>query len=775
MGASDETWRGLPAMTLASLVLAVTLALLGVRPPAPLAADAAPERFSAGRALETMKGIFAPEGEAAPHPIGSSENAAARGRIVAALRALGLEPEVQERVVCNGSVCGWVANVIAVIPGAEEDPAAPAVMIAAHYDSVPAGPGIGDDGSGVGIVLESARALLAGPPPQSPVVLLIDDGEEVGLLGALAFVRHHPLAERVAVVVNTEARGARGPSRMFETKGESAWMLAAYLGEAGGLEPKPSSLSAAIYERMPNDTDLTIFGEAGMSGLNFAFIGGLEHYHRPSDDFEHLSVGSLQQQGDNVLAATRGLAAVDLGAAPPEGDAIYHPAFGVVPRMPGFLGLPLAALLMLGVVAATIFALRRERVRRRGLGLALVLPLAALVLAAGVDQLLGMLMQALSGSEIGIVLHPWPRWLAFVLGALAAGAGLVALVGERCTADQLRVASAAWASLLALLVAALLPGGVMVFGLLAAAAALPLLPVTWPRLATPGGRAALDLATALLVAWLVFDLALALAEAFGFTLAVALGAVLCLALLPTLGIFASCVARWPRLRAWTPAGALGLATLTAVIAGFMPVFSEDHALPLSLIAVYGEEGGEEGEAQLFAEVYGYMPPADELDAMALAHEPSPRRAWTWGSLLAGPRFAAEAPAGLRLEAVEVEATGTGRRVRGHLRSGRGCLWGQLAVPESAGLSAVKIADDWAEPRKLPGGLVGVNLRGMPAAGAELILEFEGAAPVELHTADSCLALPSGQETVARVRGARAAWIAPIQTGDREIVLESQPL
>ena len=63
----------------------------------------------------------------------------------------------------------------------------PALVLTAHYDSVEASPGFGDDGIGVAVWLEVAH-LLKQQPPTQPVVFLLTDGEETGLLGAQAFV-----------------------------------------------------------------------------------------------------------------------------------------------------------------------------------------------------------------------------------------------------------------------------------------------------------------------------------------------------------------------------------------------------------------------------------------------------------------------------------------------------------------------------------------------------------------------------------------------------------
>src|SRR5438105_2344263 len=79
------------------------------------------------------------------------------------------------------------------------------------------GPGADDDGVGVATLLETVRALKAGARLRNDVIFLFTDGEEVGMLGARAFVGEHPWAKEVGVALNFEARGNTGPALMFET------------------------------------------------------------------------------------------------------------------------------------------------------------------------------------------------------------------------------------------------------------------------------------------------------------------------------------------------------------------------------------------------------------------------------------------------------------------------------------------------------------------------------------------------------------------------------
>ena len=105
---------------------------------------------------------------------------------------------------------GTPENVVARLEGTNDG--GKAFLLMAHYDSVSTAPGASDDGAGVASMLETLRALKAGPPLKNDVIFLFTDGEERGLLGARAFVDSHPWAEDVGVVLNLEARGNTGPA-----------------------------------------------------------------------------------------------------------------------------------------------------------------------------------------------------------------------------------------------------------------------------------------------------------------------------------------------------------------------------------------------------------------------------------------------------------------------------------------------------------------------------------------------------------------------------------
>src|SRR5262249_53710162 len=90
------------------------------------------------------------------------------------------------------------SNVVADSPWGDQDKT---VVVSAHNDSVPAGPGINDDGSGTSMDLELARELgKAGKTPANHVRFLWVGAEELGLLGSQYYVDHLSAAERKQII-----------------------------------------------------------------------------------------------------------------------------------------------------------------------------------------------------------------------------------------------------------------------------------------------------------------------------------------------------------------------------------------------------------------------------------------------------------------------------------------------------------------------------------------------------------------------------------------------
>ncbi len=151
---------GVRRVVLSAVILAAIFALarIGLQPPSPRPSNVPPTEFSAIRAGNTLHRILASD---VPHPVGSPANGEIRGRIFDELTTLGYQPQIQTAFACSEfGECATVNNVVARLEGTEPGSA---VLLSAHYDSTPAGPGDSDDGTGVAAVLEIARALKSFP------------------------------------------------------------------------------------------------------------------------------------------------------------------------------------------------------------------------------------------------------------------------------------------------------------------------------------------------------------------------------------------------------------------------------------------------------------------------------------------------------------------------------------------------------------------------------------------------------------------------------------
>ena len=245
--------------------------------------------FSEEHAYATLSKSWA---EQKPHSAGSSENAVVRDRIVAELTAAGYQPEIQAATACGPAErnpgCTAIENIIAVHKGTG---GGKAVLATGHYDSVPAGPGVSDDGAGAVTVIELAR-YFSDKQTKNDIIFLITDGEETGLRGAIAFAQHHPLMAHVGVVVNVEARGASGPSMMFETGVGNAKLMALFASTVA--RPSANSVTYEVYRLLPNDTDFSVYRKLGLTGFNFAYSNSASLYHSGRDNLAYISRQSLQ-------------------------------------------------------------------------------------------------------------------------------------------------------------------------------------------------------------------------------------------------------------------------------------------------------------------------------------------------------------------------------------------------------------------------------------------------------------------------------------------------
>jgi aminopeptidase Y len=177
-------------------------------------------------------------------------------------------------------------NVLAERPGSD----GPVVMAGAHLDSVPEGPGVNDDGSGVAALLAVAQRR------EAPGVRFgFWTAEEIGLVGSRRYVRSLAGAERrrIAAYVNLDMVASPNAEALVYGVPRVARVLRDAVG-ATGRTPRETDLGGA--------SDHASFAGAGIpvgglfTGASEAGPDGRPHdacYHRRCDTLGHANLAVL--------------------------------------------------------------------------------------------------------------------------------------------------------------------------------------------------------------------------------------------------------------------------------------------------------------------------------------------------------------------------------------------------------------------------------------------------------------------------------------------------
>ena len=426
----------------------VFLSVYQLQPPGTVPASAPLTEFSADRAMQHLQ-VIAQQ----PHPIGSPEQRKVRAYIVQELDRLGLEPEVQKELVEQRSQFITVYNIVARLKGTDNTKA---IMLVAHYDTVPTSPGASDDGAAVVAILETARALKASSSLRNDVIFLFTDGEEGWMLGARAFVDKHPWAKDVGLVLNFEARGTSGPSLMFETSDNNGWLISEFAKAAP--YPVANSLMYDVYKLLPNNTDFTIFKGAGFAGFNFAYINDLNHYHSPNDNLEAIDERSLQHHGIYSLSLIRHFGDLDLQHTR-SNDVIY---FNIIRPIfiyyPVSWSIPLAVLVSLLFIGTVALGFRKRQLTASGIILGFLIFLLSLVIAPMAVTLIWQTALTITRSNPAAYTNGL-YMIALASFTIAITSVIYVRLGTRISSQNLTVGGLLWWLILAILIGRYLPGG----------------------------------------------------------------------------------------------------------------------------------------------------------------------------------------------------------------------------------------------------------------------------------------------------------------------------
>lgn len=220
----------------------------------------------------------------------------ARGLVVDALRAAGLDPYEQRIGASKG------ANVIATLPGAIDR----WVLVGAHYDHLgTAGkayyPGADDNAAAVAILVEVARGLAAKRADGRGVIVAAFDAEEppyfrTGEMGSAYFAAHSPVpvASIDAMVCMDLVGHGLGPDGLPGDVRSTLFALGAErsLGTSALVDDLARAEAGVVVRRADADIipPLSDYDAFWKREVPFVFLTGgrSSRYHTPWDTPEHL-------------------------------------------------------------------------------------------------------------------------------------------------------------------------------------------------------------------------------------------------------------------------------------------------------------------------------------------------------------------------------------------------------------------------------------------------------------------------------------------------------
>jgi hypothetical protein len=214
----------------------------------------------------------------------AANRARARDYLASAFRGLGLTPQVHSYTTG--------ANVFALLESTTGG--AQHLVLGAHYDTVALSPGADDNGSGVAAVLAAARQLKDIACRSRPVIFVLFDEEERGLVGSEQFARKL-VADKVAVhSVHTvdQVSWDRNGDRLVELELPDT-----------GLRPLYEAAVSALGVTIPLMTTNTRSSDHSSFRPTFPAIGVTEgyvsrdtspHMHRPTDRLATIDLAYLR-------------------------------------------------------------------------------------------------------------------------------------------------------------------------------------------------------------------------------------------------------------------------------------------------------------------------------------------------------------------------------------------------------------------------------------------------------------------------------------------------
>jgi hypothetical protein len=148
------------------------------------------------------------------------------------------------------------------------------LVLAAHHDAVPGSPGANDNAASVAILLALLERLASAPPPRLRVRLLFPACEELGYLGARAWVRETRL-ERIVGVLSLELCGVGDTPAIWDAGADSRF-LRTVRGALEGLGRRDEETYRVVGKIPVFGSDHRAFAAAGIPAYGLTMIPAAE-------------------------------------------------------------------------------------------------------------------------------------------------------------------------------------------------------------------------------------------------------------------------------------------------------------------------------------------------------------------------------------------------------------------------------------------------------------------------------------------------------------------
>jgi len=260
-----------------------------------IVADRLPTLVATSASVRIVSGTITAAGaDALLAPAGVSTKRLARAlaeRRAPASRALGARVELRVALEPADRVA---VNVIGVLPGADPQRAAEAVVLGAHYDHLglvrgTLHPGADDNASGTAVVVALARSFAALGPLDRTLIFALFGAEEIGLVGSGHYVRQPSVSiERTVAMLNFDMVGRLGQSPLTVAGVESGRGLRQVVTDAAAAQ----STSVTLRDAPFGPSDHSRFYDAGAPVL-FFHTGSHADYHRPGDTADKLDATGM--------------------------------------------------------------------------------------------------------------------------------------------------------------------------------------------------------------------------------------------------------------------------------------------------------------------------------------------------------------------------------------------------------------------------------------------------------------------------------------------------